>query len=184
MKSLIKASVIALAAIIACSHADAATFKPIKKGKSLVMTGDIVPGDDARLRNAYTQACSTYGHCPERVFLNSPGGRIDIAIDVGSMIYKLKLDTVVGKTDVCASACFLIWAAGEVRVYFATSSIGVHGSRDLDGHATHDTDRAVADFMRAIGVPNVIIDKMLQTPPTDMAWLTYQDVAGWAKSLK
>ena len=124
MKTLLAALSAALLSTVA---ADAATFKPIYKGISLVMTGDIVHGDRERLIDAYNGSCQRRGYCPERIFLNSEGGLLTVGWDLADLVVESGMHTVVGRTDECYSACFIVFAAGSRRVVFETSHIGVHG---------------------------------------------------------
>ena len=69
----------------------------------------------------------------ERMFLNSPGGNILAGIKIASAVRSLpapyQIDMVIGRTDICASICALIFAAGHHKVVFPTSKLGVHFSR-------------------------------------------------------
>lgn len=183
MKALL-AGACALAMVV-CSHAHAATFKPIAKGKSLVMTGIIEEGDDQRLIAAFNASCRKRGYCPERVFLNSEGGQVRAAILIGGLINKQGIDTVVGKTDMCVSSCFFVFAAGHVRVVRTGALIGVHNVYDANtGKVMADAVVTITTFLRDIGVPNSIIVKFATTPPDQVAWLEWSDVDGWVQYIK
>src|SRR5262245_64187401 len=100
----------ALALSLTSSAASAAMFASIKKFYALEMTGYIAVGDDKRLARAFNASCKKYKRCPERVFLNSPGGVMGAAFDTALLIEILKLDTVVDRNKTCVSACFLVFS--------------------------------------------------------------------------
>jgi hypothetical protein len=65
---------------------------------------------------------------------------------------------------VCASACFLLFAAGEPRTAHPNSFIGVHKAADNDGRETYKSREATrAMVAQQLGVPSTIADKMGRT---------------------
>jgi hypothetical protein len=112
---------------------DAATFELAKRPDGTVIRGvkiegDIVPGDSQKLLDFY----KSYGHWISPLYLRSKGGNVEEAMKIGVIVRRLRLDTEVPvwdagrqpieivKTDhaentICASACFLIYAAGATR---------------------------------------------------------------------
>jgi hypothetical protein len=167
--------------------AEAATFKPIEKGRSLVMSGDIVAGDNERMIAAFNASCRKHGYCPSRIFLNSPGGEVVTAFKVGAtLLERRSVDTVVGPTDTCASACFIIFSAGRTRAIFPTSKIGVHSASIYNQPIKSLASTIeVAHVLRVVGVPEGIIMKVLTTGPNQMAWIHPEDnVNGWMQELE
>lgn len=187
----LSAAVIALACTLpAIQSASAATFKPIWRygGKSVVMTGEIMPGDDQRLYAAVKAVYDKDGTRVERMFLNSPGGSVSAGVTLAIYVQKLGIDAVVGKTDTCASICFAIFAAAKHRAIFPTSKVGVHSVYGIDNNGntvgsaapgSAATTRALAKLYKSMGVPDPIIVKMMTTDGTDMAWIHGSDAAGW-----
>ena len=56
----------------------------------------------------------------------------------------------------CASACFLLFAAGEPRTAHPNSFIDVHKAADNDDRETYksrEATRAMVEFARQLGVP-------------------------------
>jgi hypothetical protein len=168
----------------------AATFNPIWRygGKSVVVTGKILPGDAQRLFAAVKSVYDRNGNAVERVFLNSPGGDVKAGFDLAMYVRELGIDAVVGKSDVCASICFFVFAAARHRALFTTSKVGVHSVYGVsnDGRqAGSDAPRAaaitrvMAKLYKALGVPDAIIVKMMTTDGDDMAWLHGADASGW-----
>jgi TPR repeat protein len=111
----------------------AATFELARRADGNIVPGvkvegDIVPGDARKLLDFY----KTYGVMISPVHLRSKGGSVEEAMKMGAIIRRLRLETEVPVWDtgralvdpikvdhqedeVCASACFLVYAAGASR---------------------------------------------------------------------
>jgi hypothetical protein len=90
-----------------------------------------------------------------------------------------KVATNVGQGATCASACFLIFAAGETKYANYNAQIGVHGASDERGHETVSSGAATVSMARIakeLSVPAAIIGRMVVTPPGDMVWLSPADL--------
>lgn len=90
-----------------------------------------------------------------------------------------KMATNVGQGATCASACFLIFAAGETKFANYTAQIGVHGASDQTGRETAQSGAATVSMARVakeLGVPAAIIGRMVVTPPNEMVWLSPADL--------
>ena len=195
MKTLLLAALAASVALCAVS-AQAATFKTIAKGRALVMTGEIVPGDMERLAKAGYAAEARFANgqpVVERIFLNSPGGSVKAGLELAAFVREWGIDTVVGETDICASMCAVVFAAGMHKAVFPTSKLGVHAIStftDEDGDGSLDENlgedgsslaltTVVARVMADYGVPGNIITKMMTTLQPDTYWVTAAD--GWTE---
>ena len=91
----------------------------------------------------------------------------------------MRLATRVEDGAVCASACFLLFAAGEPRTAHPNSFIGVHKAADNDGRETsksREATRAMVEFARQLGVSSTILDKMGRTPSDSLEWLSARDL--------
>jgi hypothetical protein len=88
----------------------------------LLAIGKIVPGT--------AQDLIAFDVAQERragvVVLDSPGGSVTEAMQIGAYIRSRGLDTMVVENGLCASACPLAFAGGVARIAFRTSWIGVH----------------------------------------------------------
>ena len=141
-------------------------------GPGLLLQGEIKPGDTARivpmLMHLYRQ-----GQTP-RLVLDSPGGNILDADKLALLIRKAGLPVTVPAGRMCASACFLLFAASPDRTASMLASIGVH-SASIDGDeniVTLDITTIMAREAAEFGIPAEIIGRMVTTRPSDMAWLT------------
>lgn len=169
------------AALLASPVASAATFTTVtaKDGKIVVtLTGDITEGDSDNLKTVI-QTANNGGHLVATVRLNSPGGSILEGVKLADMIRFGKIATAVIGSSKCASACFIVFAAGNQKYVNYAASIGVHGASDESGEETTQSGAAtvtMARIAKALGVPPSIIGKMVVTPPDQMVWLTPDDL--------
>jgi hypothetical protein len=89
------------------------------------------------------------------------------------------MSTNVGKNASCASACFLIFAAGNTKFASYEARIGVHGASDEYGNETVQSGAAtisMARIAKELGVPSGIIGRMVVTPPDEIIWLMPEDL--------
>jgi Clp protease len=136
----------------------------------LLLQGRIVPGDSKRLRAAF--------EADKRVtllVLNSPGGSVLEAQEMAKSIRAFGAPVLVPGNAVCASACFMLFAAGRNRLAEPGAMIGVHSASVSGGNETMDTlgvTTLMAREAAAYGVPSGITGRMVTTRPGQMAWLT------------
>jgi hypothetical protein len=185
---------IALFALSVGNIAEAATIKGKIDGQGhhyLILDGVISLGDSQTFAGELAIA-QQQGYRLEGVQLNSPGGSVWDAVLIASMLGSIPdAITAVRKTDICESACFLIFAAGR-RKYLEPRSqpltqIGVHSFSVLAVHVDgtfgqNETPLVSAQMLwsvrrlKAIGVPDSVIGKMVTTPPNKMSHLTTSEV--------
>lgn len=161
-------------------------------GNSLLFSGEIKKGDAEKLVKTIIQ--NIFSH---RIILDSPGGDIEEAIRVASIVKALHYDTQVAGGGFCASACFFIYLAGDDRLAAGTIEgtmptiylgyIGLHrpyfksdpavrdGSAKSITHQ-HDIMKITSDYLRNSDVPQNLIDKMMSRPSNDIYWMTDDDV--------
>lgn len=98
-------------------------FQQIKSGNriSLYVSGPIKEGDYARFRNAIVQAGSV-----DELLLDSPGGDLFEAIEIGRMIRSRGLATHIPDGAYCVSACNFLFMGGQVRTIDTDGVFGVH----------------------------------------------------------
>lgn len=88
----------------------------------VIIKGEITDGDSERFRDLVQNR--------ERVsvYLQSPGGLIREALQIGAEIRLRNYATVVADGDQCFSACGLIWVSGARRYMSSDSLIGFHAA--------------------------------------------------------
>jgi hypothetical protein len=160
----------------------AATLKSVllkDDGRILIdFRGPIVAGDAQALK-ALIKSENERNRLVASVRFNSEGGALAEAAELVSVIQFGKLATVVGVGATCASACFLAFAAGYEKFANYSAFIGIHGASDQSGRETTEAGAAtvaMARVMKELGVPAGIIGKMVVTPPSQMVWLSPNDL--------
>lgn len=86
-----------------------------------------------------------------------------------------KIATVVANGSRCASACFVAFSAGAEKFVSYQGAVGVHGASEKNGQETPNSNAAtvaMAKIVKDLGVPPAIIGRMVVTPPSDVVWLT------------
>jgi hypothetical protein len=154
---------ITLAASISC-HGSAADLKPstTKDGRVVVsISGELTEGDTDRLKAAIKVA-NDAGKLVTSVRLNSDGGNLLEGVKLAEAVKFAKMATNVGQGATCASACFLVFAAGETKFANYTAQIGVHGASDETGQETAQSSAATVSMARVakeLGFPRRLLDE-------------------------
>ncbi|MGH6713666.1 MAG: ATP-dependent Clp protease proteolytic subunit [Bradyrhizobium sp.] len=138
------------------------------------ISGDIAPGDADLLRSRI-KAANDAGKLVTSLRLNSDGGNLLEGVRLADAVKFAKISTNVGQSATCASACFLIFAAGETKYANHRARIGVHGAADK-GIESRDATVSMARVAKELGVPASIIRRMVITPPSDVVWLSSADL--------
>lgn len=165
-----------LSVMLATNAAYPATFKSnlSKEGRVVIsLDGEIAPGDAENLK-AEIQKANQSGRPVSRIRLNSAGGNFLEGVKLAEAIRFARIATVVPKGAPCASACFLAFAAGSEKFASYSASVGVHGVSEPDGRETTAAKSATVSMARVskeLGVPDIIIGKMVVTPPDQIIWL-------------
>ena len=140
---------------------------------ALLLQGRIVADDPARLAKALRRGDFA------ALLLNSPGGSVLAARDMARLVHNLRVPVVVPSRAVCASACFLLYAAARDKVAEPGAMIGVHSASVSGGNETMDTlgvTTLMAREAALYGVPPVVTGRMVTTAPGQMAWLSRQEL--------
>ena len=108
----------------------------------------------------------------ERIVLNSPGGVVVAAEIMAQAVRKRGLKTHV--TELCTSACTLIFLSGSERTMRTDALIGFHqaSTRRLGNSGvvqkTDAFDSMLAKLYLKTGLSKPFVDRILATPHTDM----------------
>ena len=130
------------------------------------ISGDIAPGD-ADLLQARIKAANDAGKRVTSVRLNSQGGNLLEGARLADVVRSAKVSTNVGQNATCASACFLVFAAGETKFAYVRARIGVHGASDK-GTESRKATVEMTRIAEELEVPESIIRRMKNTPPSDV----------------
>ena len=127
--------------VVPARKADGALAKPMTfalgKNGRLTATGMIAPGSAA----AFASEVDARGEYIKTIVLNSPGGSVSDALEMGRLIRTKNLATEVEKDKICVSSCPLVFVGGAKRSAGANAIIGVHQvfAPDTADAARHDT---------------------------------------------
>lgn len=159
-------------------------------GGTLELTGTIDAGSAVRFR----AELATYREYITRIALDSPGGSVNDALDIGRAIREAGLGTSVAAGALCASSCPLILSGGVTRQAADTAAIGVHqiyasvtaatmpASLRAAGAAMSDAQKTTASITRYLtesGVDPAIWLHALETPPDRLYYLSTQELLGY-----
>lgn len=121
------------------------------------------------------------------VVFDSGGGQISEGEAIGAIIENHHLATGVAAGGQCSSACVLAWAAGSRKSIAPDASIGVHNASAAEMNEDDVAQRLdgisatsqMGKWLRRFGAPDNVVNKVLDTPPERMYWLSAKDLAGW-----
>lgn len=147
---------------------------------ALTLTGTIAPGDGAR----FADWIDTH-EAPETVFLNSPGGSVRDAIQIGRQLRGGAIATAMTDSDICLSACPYILAGGTARDVAPGAMVGVH--QHFFGEnvalpaflAVEDIQRGqgeVMGYLIEMGIDPAIMEPALLTPPDEIYVLVPEEL--------
>ena len=158
---LVQADIDAFTAIAETARQDAATFM------------------GSRSTNATPPATGAVN-----VVLDSRGGSIWVAMSIGRLIRKYGFTTRVEVGTACVSACVYLLAAGEGR--YVGGRVGIHRPYlPNDGVTSARAKKAqyegihaqTRQYLEEMGLPATLQDRLMQTPPDRVAWLSEQELS-------
>ncbi|MER9484100.1 hypothetical protein NKI74_33160 [Mesorhizobium sp. M0494] len=115
--------------------------------KMVSFRGEIVDGDAKKFRGVVD------GLDRVSVFLESPGGLVKEALEIGAEIRVRNFATVAGQE--CFSACGLIWLSGARRYMSSTSKVGFHAAyREENGEYKESgvANAEIGSFLTHLGL--------------------------------
>ena len=151
-------------------------------GGTLNVTGTIDLGSAERFR----AELESVGEYVKTIALDSPGGSVNDALEMGRLIREGGYATSVASGALCASSCPLVFAGGKERLATATSAIGVHqiyasvsaeslpAGLQAAGEAMSDAQKTTAAITRYLteqGVDPALWLHALETPPNRLYYL-------------
>lgn len=156
-------------------------------GGILSLTGTIDPGSAQR----FADEIAARGEYVSTVLLDSPGGSVDDALEMGRLILDKGLSTQVRNGGLCASSCPLIFVSGQERLAGRDAAIGVHqiyaaalSASPVDalavaGVAMADAQSATAEITRHLtsaGVDPALWLHALETPPDRLYYFSPEEM--------
>ena len=149
----------------------------------LRLRGAVAPGDGARLAAEIARAA------PAFVAIDSPGGSVGDALEIGRAVRAAGAATRLEAGAVCFSACPYVFAGGTARSVAEGARLGVHQhsfgeSTILPAFlAVEDVQRgqaAVLAHLDAMGIDLAIMGPALATPADEIYVLTPEELRAWS----
>ncbi|WPZ22840.1 hypothetical protein T7987_06295 [Sulfitobacter faviae] len=152
---------------------DRLVLTPVSGGRAALLEGAIEAGDAERI----IKQLSELTPAPEEIYLNSPGGSVRDALELGRYLRREELNTALREGDICYSACPYLLAAGAARTVPESASVGVH--QHYFGESTilpafvavEDIQRGQGEVMRYLddmGIDPMVMQHALVTPPDEI----------------
>lgn len=159
----------------------------LESGGELHLTGTIDPGAAGR----FAGEIAARGEYVQTVVLDSPGGSVMDALEIGALIHEKQLATKVVAGQFCASSCPIVFAAGAERIASRDAAIGVHqicaaalsddpaGGLGRAGVAMADAQSITARITRQLGESGVdpaMWLNALETPPDRLYYFSPEEM--------
>tara|TARA_R110002020_G_scaffold108240_2_gene250951 strand:+ start:4159 stop:4956 length:798 start_codon:yes stop_codon:yes gene_type:complete len=150
-------------------------------GGMLEAEGSIDVGASVR----FAEEIAARGEYVQAVSLNSPGGSVDDALAMSTLIREKGLDTRVAAKAFCASSCPLVFAGGVAREAEADAILGVHqvfnGGQDRPSpeqamSGAQSMTARIARHLDEMGIGSGLWIHALETPPDRLYYLTPQEM--------
>lgn len=150
------------------------TLGTYESGETYVfIEGDIERGDADRFKQIVSKSRSSSRPGLRDVWLNSPGGKVHDALQIGLLVDGLGLRTKIDGNEICLSACALIWLGGAKRFASKRALIGFHAT-SVDSGISHYGNAAVQRYLDYLGYGTAVQDYAITPNPDEMNYLTAQ----------
>jgi hypothetical protein len=171
------AAAVAAAGIISAPVSAAVRHSTLAGGvEGIYVTGEIGLGDDAAFRRIAERFPDAV------VFLESPGGTVIPALEIGRLVRERGYRTVVLDGSTCASSCALIWLAGSTRYLASGGQVGFHASstQGEDGRLVESglSNAFVGYYLSKLELSESAVVFTTMTSPYELNWLTAENSEG------
>ncbi|MFO1089310.1 MAG: hypothetical protein U1E46_06985 [Hyphomicrobiales bacterium] len=146
------AGIIGILAVVA--PADAADISRSQDAYSVLLQGELVPGDASRLI-AYADSRTRL------VVLDSPGGSLGEGLRLAQLIAGAGWNTIVPSGASCISACAISFMGGNERIVGLRAIVGVHApykQEDAELGGVTDPQLAVERSLSNLALRKVILE--------------------------
>lgn len=150
-------------------------------GGMLKAEGSIDPGAAGR----FAEEIAARGEYVKVITLNSPGGSVDDALAMSTLIREKGLNTRVATKALCASSCPLVFAGGVSREAEKDAILGVHQvfnagqqkpSPEQAMSGAQSTTARIARHLDEMGIGSGLWINALETPPDRLYYLTPEEM--------
>lgn len=136
--------------------------------EAIILSGEVKNGDDKKFRDIAVKYPKSV------VLLDSNGGALIPAIEIGKIIRISGFYTLVPPQSKCTSSCALIWVAGEKRFLSKTGMVGFHASyRDDNGRMEESGlgNALVGNYLTLLNFSQKAIIFATAASPDKISWL-------------
>lgn len=150
-------------------------------GPVLLMAGRIGEGDAAQFARTLDELPAEI----ETLLLHSPGGMVEEALEIGTLVRERGMNTAVLADGACLSACPLILFAGVERLVATEAWIGMHQayfppstvvSTNAAITSVQSLQGRVLEYTDGMGVDPVVHVHALATPPEEAYFLIEEEL--------
>jgi hypothetical protein len=143
---------------------------------------------DLGAADRFAEEIAARGEYVKAVSLNSPGGSVEDALKMSTLIRDKGLNTQVATKALCASSCPLVFAGGVAREAEEDAILGVHQvfnagedrpSAEQAMSGAQSTTARIARHLDAMGIGNGLWIHALETPPDRLYHLTPKEMAAF-----
>ena len=119
------------------------------------------------------------------VSLDSPGGNVEAAMELGRLIRLRELQTEVAPGRGCASACVWAFAGGRDRIYRSSlfGPLLVHRFYGVNGDNGEANAQAlvarISHYLDEMGVGHQLLEMALETPSETVATVPFDNAHAW-----
>ncbi len=141
----------------------------------VLLSGEIT-ADDVRGAKIMVSFINKKLHKLQYMFLDSSGGSVDAAMQLGRILKLLNLSMFVTNDSKCLSACVFVMMAADLRV--VTGKVGIHrpyssGSNAANAEARYlNLQKRAKQYVEELGFPTSLYEQMILIPPESMKVLT------------
>ncbi|WP_164157565.1 COG3904 family protein [Sandarakinorhabdus rubra] len=138
-------------------------------GKNYVhISGRVVPQDE----RTFADVAAASG--ADAVILDSPGGSVNSALEIGRLIRSRGMKTVITRNNYCASACALIWVAGARRILAPGARVGFHATFTTKNSQRSESgvgNALIGRYLTLLDLPERAIVFATTAGPDNLNWL-------------
>jgi hypothetical protein len=138
---------------------------------------------EAEVRTDKSETRTTFS---DYITLDSPGGAVQAAMEIGRLARQHRLTALVPRGAACVSACVLIYAGAVVRNARTTGGrIGIHApfldtsgpgvTEDVARKAYTSILRDIKSYLLEMNVSERLADEMLKTPASQVRFLNSKE---------
>jgi hypothetical protein len=176
----LRALIVLVAAISTGKSASAMLFAVSAESPFAVEAQYPITLNDAERLKKLIEVRNAHGFPVQQLILNSPGGLLGEGIKLAEIVRSYNITTAVDSRGPCASACFLVFTAGSRKLYTSDAKVGIHSASDQNGADSNAARAATTTMARVageLGVPSALVGKIVTTLPSDLTWLSKDDLA-------